>query len=56
MSPKKAKRVALYLRVSTSEQTTRNQRRELHATLWRPMRTQVSQGPNAATSVQGLIG
>ena len=25
------KRVALYLRVSTSEQTTRNQRRELHA-------------------------
>ena len=31
MSPKKPKRVALYLRVSTSEQTTRNQRRELHA-------------------------
>jgi DNA invertase Pin-like site-specific DNA recombinase len=31
MSPKNAKRVALYLRVSTSEQTTRNQRRELHA-------------------------
>ena len=31
MSPKKSKRVALYLRVSTSEQTTRNQRRELHA-------------------------
>ena len=28
----KAKRVALYLRVSTSEQTTRNQRRELKAT------------------------
>jgi DNA invertase Pin-like site-specific DNA recombinase len=24
-------RIALYLRVSTSEQTTRNQRRELHA-------------------------
>ncbi len=31
MSPKKRKRVALYLRVSTSEQTTRNQRRELQA-------------------------
>jgi DNA invertase Pin-like site-specific DNA recombinase len=31
MTPKKPKRVALYLRVSTSEQTTRNQRRELHA-------------------------
>ena len=31
MSPKKPKRVALYLRVSTSEQTTRNQCRELHA-------------------------
>src|SRR5262252_779470 len=31
MTPKKHKRVALYLRVSTSEQTTRNQRRELHA-------------------------
>ena len=31
MSPKKPKRVALYFRVSTSEQTTRNQRRELHA-------------------------
>src|SRR6516162_2755623 len=31
MSPRKPKRVALYLRVSTSEQTTRNQRRELHA-------------------------
>jgi hypothetical protein len=29
MSPKKPKRVALYLRVSTGEQTTRNQRREL---------------------------
>jgi hypothetical protein len=27
----KGKRVALYLRVSTSEQTTHNQRRELHA-------------------------
>ena len=31
MSPKRPKRVALYLRVSTSEQPTRNQRRELHA-------------------------
>jgi hypothetical protein len=31
MSPKRPKRVALYLGVSTSEQTTRNQRRELHA-------------------------
>ena len=31
MSPKKPKRVALYLRVSTGEQTTRNQRRELTA-------------------------
>jgi DNA invertase Pin-like site-specific DNA recombinase len=31
MSPKRPKRVALYLRVSTSEQTIRNQRRELHA-------------------------
>ncbi len=31
VSPKKPKRVALYLRVSTSEQTTRNQRRELQA-------------------------
>jgi hypothetical protein len=31
MSPKKPKRVAFYLRVSTSEQTIRNQRRELHA-------------------------
>src|SRR4029077_9997850 len=31
MSPKKPKRVALYLRVSTGEQTTRNQRRELRA-------------------------
>jgi hypothetical protein len=31
MGPKKPKRVALYLRVSTGEQTTRNQRRELHA-------------------------
>ena len=31
MNPKKPKRVALYLRVSTSEQTTRNQRRELYA-------------------------
>jgi DNA invertase Pin-like site-specific DNA recombinase len=31
VSPKHPKRVALYLRVSTSEQTTRNQRRELHA-------------------------
>jgi hypothetical protein len=31
MNPKRPKRVALYLRVSTSEQTTRNQRRELHA-------------------------
>jgi DNA invertase Pin-like site-specific DNA recombinase len=31
MSPKRPKRVALYLRVSTSEQTTRNQRRDLHA-------------------------
>jgi len=34
MSPKRAskpKRVALYLRVSTTEQTTRNQRRELRA-------------------------
>jgi DNA invertase Pin-like site-specific DNA recombinase len=31
MSPKQPKRVALYLRVSTNEQTTRNQRRELHA-------------------------
>ena len=29
MSPKKPRRVALYLRVSTGEQTTRNQRREL---------------------------
>jgi DNA invertase Pin-like site-specific DNA recombinase len=27
--PKKPKRVALYLRVSTGEQTTKNQRREL---------------------------
>lgn len=32
VSPKKTKRVALYVRVSTSEQTTRNQRRELTAT------------------------
>src|SRR4249920_1731249 len=31
MSPRKPKRVALYLRVSTGEQTTRNQRRELKA-------------------------
>jgi DNA invertase Pin-like site-specific DNA recombinase len=31
MSPKQPKRVALYLRVSTGEQTTRNQRRELKA-------------------------
>jgi DNA invertase Pin-like site-specific DNA recombinase len=31
MKAKKPKRVALYLRVSTGEQTTRNQRRELHA-------------------------
>jgi Resolvase, N terminal domain len=31
MSPKKPKRVGLYLRVSTSEQTTRNQRREFCA-------------------------
>jgi DNA invertase Pin-like site-specific DNA recombinase len=31
MSPKKPRRVALYLRVSTGEQTTRNQRRELKA-------------------------
>jgi DNA invertase Pin-like site-specific DNA recombinase len=31
VSPKQPKRVALYLRVSTNEQTTRNQRRELHA-------------------------
>jgi DNA invertase Pin-like site-specific DNA recombinase len=31
MSPKRPKRVALYLRVSTSEQTTANQRRELMA-------------------------
>jgi DNA invertase Pin-like site-specific DNA recombinase len=30
-SPVPIERVALYLRVSTSEQTTRNQRRELHA-------------------------
>jgi predicted site-specific integrase-resolvase len=29
--PKKPRRVALYLRVSTGEQTTRNQRRELKA-------------------------
>ena len=28
---KKPKRVALYLRVSTGEQTTKNQRRELEA-------------------------
>jgi DNA invertase Pin-like site-specific DNA recombinase len=31
MNAKRAKRVALYVRVSTSEQTTRNQRRELKA-------------------------
>jgi DNA invertase Pin-like site-specific DNA recombinase len=31
MNQKEVKRVALYLRVSTFEQTTRNQRRELHA-------------------------
>ena len=31
MSPKKPRRVALYLRVSTGEQTTGNQRRELKA-------------------------
>src|SRR5262245_4959981 len=31
MKGRKPKRVALYLRVSTSEQTTRNQRRELRA-------------------------
>src|SRR3954465_10060888 len=30
-TPRKPKRVALYLRVSTTEQTTRNQRRELKA-------------------------
>src|SRR5215469_13736330 len=35
MSPKKPKRAALYLRVSTSEQTTRNQRRELVAVAMR---------------------
>jgi DNA invertase Pin-like site-specific DNA recombinase len=62
MSPKKPKRVALYLRVSTSEQTTRNQRRELCAVadsmggrLWRPSRTQVSQVPRVGTNVQALI-
>jgi hypothetical protein len=60
MSPKKPKRVALYLRVSTSEQTTRNQRRELHAVAerhgWlRPMRTQVSQVPRVVTNVPALI-
>jgi DNA invertase Pin-like site-specific DNA recombinase len=31
MSPQAAKRVGIYLRVSTSEQTTENQRRELEA-------------------------
>jgi DNA invertase Pin-like site-specific DNA recombinase len=31
MSPQSAKRVGIYLRVSTSEQTTENQRRELEA-------------------------
>jgi DNA invertase Pin-like site-specific DNA recombinase len=31
MSPQPAKRVGIYLRVSTSEQTTENQRRELEA-------------------------
>ena len=31
MNARKIKRVALYLRVSTTEQTTRNQSRELHA-------------------------
>jgi DNA invertase Pin-like site-specific DNA recombinase len=62
MSPKKPKRVALYLRVSTSEQTTRNQRRELHAVAERhgwhvvaSMKTQVSQVPRVVTSVRGLI-
>jgi hypothetical protein len=60
MSPKRPKRVALYLRVSTSEQTTRNQRRELHAvadgtagTLWLPMRTQACRVPRVATNVRG---
>jgi DNA invertase Pin-like site-specific DNA recombinase len=58
MSPKKPKRVALYLRVSTSEQTTRNQRRELHAVAERhgwdvvaTYETQVSQVPRGATNV-----
>ena len=58
MSPKKPKRVALYLRVSTSEQTTRNQRRELHAVAerhgWHVVRTQVSQVPRVATNVRAL--
>ncbi|HEY5305724.1 MAG TPA: recombinase family protein, partial [Pseudolabrys sp.] len=31
MNAKRVRRVALYVRVSTSEQTTRNQRRELKA-------------------------
>ena len=58
MSPTKSKRVALYLRVSTGEQTTRNQRRELKAVAERhgwnvvaTFETPVSQEPRAAMSV-----
>ena len=62
MSPRKRKRVALYLRVSTSEQTTRNQRRELHAVAerhgWDVVVTYEDAGsrvPRVATNVRALI-
>jgi hypothetical protein len=56
----KPKRVALYVRVSTSEQNTRNQRRELKAVAerhgWQVVtftRTRASPGSRAATTAQG---
>jgi DNA invertase Pin-like site-specific DNA recombinase len=56
------KRVAIYLRVSTSKQETSNQRRELEAVAarsgWqiaRSMRTPASAAPRAGTSVRGSM-
>jgi DNA invertase Pin-like site-specific DNA recombinase len=53
MAPEsKGKRVAIYLRVSTNEQTTANQRRELKAVA---NRHRWPRAPRAATNALGLM-
>ena len=62
MAKHKDRRVALYLRVSTSEQTTKNQRRELEAVAGRHGWLVVSAfedagipGPRAASNVRASM-